>query len=64
MQKQYLGIYTRHIYKEKDGTSITKWYKAGYIKLTESDGKFMRLFHIPNIDFYCFEDEPIKTGSE
>ena len=64
MHQQYQGIFTRHEYKDKDGKVNYKWYKAGYIKLTEKGGKFMRLFHQPNIDFYCFETDPNDSIKE
>jgi hypothetical protein len=53
---QYLSIYSRHDYQD-NGTTKTRWYKVGYMKLTENGGKFIRLFHQPHTDFFCFESE-------
>ena len=54
---QYLSICSRHDYKDSNGETKTRWYKVGYLKLTENGGKFIRLFHQPHTDFFCFESE-------
>lgn len=54
---QYLGIFTRHDYTDSEGAPQTRWYKAGYMKLTENGGKFLRFFHQPQTDFFCFDNE-------
>lgn len=64
MQQQYLGIFTRHEYKDISGVTQTKWYKAGYMKLTENGGRFIRFFHQPKIDFYCFDSDPNEVQTE
>ncbi len=53
---QYLTICSRHDYQD-NGETKTRWYKVGYMKLTEGGGKFIRLFHQPHTDFFCFESE-------
>lgn len=64
MHQQFLGIFTRHEFKDSSGVKQTKWYKAGYMKLTENGGKFIRFFHQPKIDFFCFESDPNEEGAE
>ena len=54
---QYLGIFTRHDYKDNEGNTQTRWYKTGYMKITENGGKFLRFFHLPQTDYYCFEND-------
>jgi hypothetical protein len=54
---QYLGIFARHDYTDNEGNTQTRWYKAGYMKLTENGGKFLRFFHQPQTDFFCFEGD-------
>lgn len=54
---QYLGVFTRHDYADENGVTKSKWYRVGYIKLSETGGKFLRLFHQPETKYYCFETE-------
>lgn len=54
---KYLLIFSRHDYQNETGEVQTRWYKVGYLKITENGGKFLRLFTQPNIDYYCFENE-------
>lgn len=54
---KYLSIFSRHDYKDEAGETQTRWYKVGYLKLTDTGGKFIRLFHQPNTDYFCFENE-------
>lgn len=54
---QYLGVFTRHDYTDENGVTKTKFYKVGYLKLSENGGKFLRLFHQPQTKFYCFDGE-------
>lgn len=53
---KYLGVFTRHDYQES-GATKSKWYKVGYMKMTENGGHFLRFFHQPQTAFYCFEPE-------
>lgn len=56
---KYLGIFTRHDFTDSEGNAQTRWYKAGYLKLTVNGGKFLRFFNQPQTDFFCFEgDQP------
>ena len=57
MQPQYLGIFSKHEFINEQGEVIKRWYKVGYLKMTENGGKFIRLFHQPQHDYFCFENE-------
>lgn len=54
---KYLSIFSRHDYKDEAGKTQTRWYKVGFLKLTDNGGKFIRLFQQPQIDYFCFENE-------
>jgi hypothetical protein len=47
-------ICTRKFY-EKDGEKKVKWYRAGVMKETDKGTMFIRLFHLPEIDFFVYE---------
>ena len=47
-------ICTRKFY-EKDGEKKIKWYRAGIMKETDQGTRFIRLFHLPEVDFLVFE---------
>ena len=53
---QIFDVFTKKVY-EKDGEQKVKTYKAGAIKITERGNMYLRLFHIPDTDFYIRERE-------
>jgi len=55
-------ICTRKFY-DKEGEKKVKWYRAGVLKETDQGTRFIRLFHLPEIDFFLFErEEPKEDG--
>jgi hypothetical protein len=55
---QLFDVLTKKVY-EKEGEKKVISYKAGVMKITERGSIYLRLFHIPNIDFYIQEREPV-----
>ncbi len=55
---QIFDVYTKKVY-EKDGENKIISYKAGAMKITEKGNMYLRLFHIPDVDYYIMEREPI-----
>jgi len=50
-------VFTKKVY-EKEGEQKAASYKAGAIKITDRGNIYLRLFHIPDVDFYVKEKEP------
>jgi hypothetical protein len=50
-------VFTKKVF-EKDGEQKVKSYKAGAMKITDRGNMYLRLFHIPDTDFYIQEREP------
>jgi hypothetical protein len=44
---------------ESNGEKKIKWYKAGYIKETDNGTKYLRLFFVPETDYFIFEKEKL-----
>jgi len=42
---------------ETSGERRVKWYKIGILKITDSGKKYIRLFHMPQVDFFVFTRE-------
>jgi hypothetical protein len=53
---QFFDVYTKKTY-EKDGDNKTASYKAGAMKITDRGSIFLRLFHIPDVEFFVYERE-------
>lgn len=53
---QIFDVFTKKVY-EKDGEKKVISYKAGAMKVTDRGNMYLRLFHIPNVDFYIKERE-------
>lgn len=51
-----LDVFTRRVY-EKDGEQKAVSFRAGAIKVTDRGNMYLRLFHIPGVDFYIRERE-------
>jgi hypothetical protein len=51
---QIFDICTRKDY-EKDGERKIKWYRVGSFKIADSGKKYIRLFHLPQIEFFVFD---------
>ena len=54
---QIFDVYTRKVY-EKEGEQKATSYKAGALKVTDRGSMYLRLFHIPDVDFYIKERTP------
>ncbi len=52
-----LDVLSRRIY-EKDGEQKAVFFRAGAIKVTDRGNMYLRLFHIPDVDFYIRERLP------
>jgi len=42
---------------EQNGEKKLKWYKAGMLKISDRGRLFLRMFHVPEIDYHLFESE-------
>ena len=49
-----LDVFTRKVF-EKDGEQKAVSYRAGAIKVTDRGNMYLKLFHIPEVDFYIKE---------
>ena len=58
---QIFDVYTRKVY-EKEGEQKATSYKAGALKVTDRGTMYLRLFHIPDVDFYIKERAPFVPG--
>ena len=41
----------------ENGEEKKKWYRVGHLKETNKGGRFLTLYHMPEADFYVFEDD-------
>lgn len=58
---QIFDVFTKKVY-EKEGEQRVISYKAGALKVTDRGNMYLRLFHIPNTDFYVRErDSDLPT---
>lgn len=55
---QLFDVFTKKVY-EKDGEKKLISYKAGAMKITDRGNIYLRLFHVPDTDYYIQEREPI-----
>jgi len=53
---QIFDVFTKKEY-EKEGEKKTISYKAGAMKVTDRGNIYLRLFHMPETDFYIQERE-------
>jgi len=53
---QIFDVFSKKVY-EKEGEQKTISYKTGVIKITDRGNIYLRLFHIPSVDFYAKERE-------
>lgn len=53
---QVFNICTKKEY-EKDGEKKVKWYKVGFLKIAESGKKYIKLYMLPQTEFYVFDRE-------
>lgn len=54
---QIFDVFSKKFY-EKEGEQKAISYKAGVIKITDKGNTYLRLFHIPDVEFYVKEREP------
>jgi hypothetical protein len=40
---------------EKNGERKIKWYRIGFLKVTENGKRYIRLFQQPETDFFVFD---------
>lgn len=51
----FFNIFTKREYKKDDDRGdYQTWYRVGFLKETDSGGRFMRLFHQPDTTYYLF----------
>ena len=55
---QLFNVFTRKEFQDENNQEKTKWYKAGVLKITNAGGRYLRLFHQPQTEFFLFEHEP------
>jgi hypothetical protein len=55
---QLFDVFTKKVF-EKDGENKIIYYKAGAMKITDKGTIYIRLFHIPEVDFFVREREPV-----
>lgn len=55
---QIFDVFTKKVY-DKEGEQKVASYKAGALKITDRGIMYLRLFHIPDVDFYIKERLPI-----
>lgn len=48
---QIYDVYTKKVF-EKAGVQKTKIFKVGAVKISDRGNMYLRLFHIPDVDFY------------
>lgn len=53
---RYKSIFSCKTYVE-NGEEKKKWYRVGYIKVTEKGGEYITWFSQPDTEFAVFEDE-------
>ena len=51
---QLFDVCAKRVY-QKDGKNEVKWYKVGTIKSADSGKRYLRLFLMPQTEFYVFE---------
>ena len=51
---QLFNICTKKEY-EKDGEKKVKWYKVGFLKIAESGKRYIKLYMLPQTEFFVFD---------
>jgi hypothetical protein len=44
-------------FNDREGKEKVKWFRAGTIKLSENGQLYLRMFHQPQVEFVCFEQQ-------
>ena len=52
-----LDVFTRKVF-EKDGEQKAVSYRAGTIKVSDRGNMYLKLFHIPDVEFFVRERIP------
>ena len=52
-----LDVFTRKVF-EKDGEQKAVSYRAGAIKVSDRGNMYLKLFHIPDVEFFVRERIP------
>ena len=60
---QLYNICTKKDY-EKDGEKKTVWYKVGLLKIEDSWKRYIKLFHLPDTEFFVFDRDEGKQEGE
>lgn len=55
---QFFDVFTKKVF-ELNGEKKAKYYRAGFLKITEKGNRYLRLFLLPDVDFYIREREPV-----
>jgi hypothetical protein len=53
---QLFDVCTKRIY-EADGEKKVRWYRAGFMKITDKGSTYLRLFSQPEVDLHVFKRE-------
>ena len=49
-----LNVFTKREFEE-NGERKVQWYRVGFMKESEKGGKYLRLFHQPDTEFFLFD---------
>lgn len=54
---KFFSVLTKREYQNDQGEIQSQWYKAGYLKETNNGGRFVRLFHQPDVSYYVIAQD-------
>ena len=49
---------------EQNGEKKIKWYRAGILKETDSGRKYIRFFHLPEVDYFVLDGQPANAENK
>ena len=55
---QLFNVCSRKFY-EKEGEKKIKWYKVGFLKVTDAGKRYLHLFLFPQTEFFLFERDEV-----
>ena len=53
---KYLNVFTKREF-DQDGERKVQFYRVGYVKETEKGAKYLRLFLLPDTEFFLFKQD-------
>jgi hypothetical protein len=54
---KFYNVLSRRIYKDAQGIEKKQYFHAGIIKETESGGRYMRMNHQPEVEFFIADQK-------